>query len=64
MLECTKLIQLRSEYGYLKTPKEREIQLRIISQHRKNCMVCNGSYQLAGAKQVKDKAFAGSWGLK
>ena len=62
MFECYILSNLRRDYQLLKTPQERETQLKIIHQHRKTCVVCNGSYQTAGLKQLHEQAYAGTWG--
>ncbi len=62
MFECSELHKLRSDYNYLKTPKEREVQLQIIHAHRQTCGLCNGTYQTAALKQLHEQAFAGTWG--
>lgn len=62
MLECTELKILRLDYEKLKTPAEREKQLKIISGHRKVCWICNGSYQTEGLRQLHEQVFAGTWG--
>jgi uncharacterized protein YdeI (YjbR/CyaY-like superfamily) len=62
MFECSELHKLRDDYKYLRTPKEREIQLQIIHVHRETCVVCNGEYQTAGLKQLYEQAYAGTWG--
>ncbi len=62
MFECSELFRLRDEYQRLQTPQQRERQLKIIAGHRRTCIVCNGSYQTAGLKQLHDQAFAGTWG--
>ena len=62
MFECYELRKLREDYLVLNTPQKRKVQLYLISQHRKTCVVCNGSYQTAGLKQLHEQAYAGTWG--
>lgn len=64
MLECPVLQSLRSDLLKAATPKERVVLLAKISNHKHECDICSGRYQVAGAQQIRDQAFSGSWGLK
>lgn len=63
-MDCPVIIQLRKDRDNAKTPKERMATLAKMSNHKVDCPYCNGTYQVAGAQQVRDQAFVGSWGIK
>ena len=62
MLECYEVKRWRDEYDKAITPNERLRILTIINNHKKTCVVCNGSYQTAGLKQLHEQTYAGTWG--
>jgi hypothetical protein len=62
MFECTELQKLRSDLLKATTPKERVVLLAKISNHKQSCEICSGRYQVAGVQQLRDQAFAGTWG--
>lgn len=59
---CPTMLQLIKDRDNAKTPKERVIILARMSNHKQDCDICSGKYHMAGAQQVRDQAFAGSWG--
>lgn len=64
MLECPTMARLKIDLQNADSPKRRMYLLATISNHKHDCEICSGRYQIAGAQQVRDQAFAGTWGKK
>lgn len=61
-MDCSLVQLMRKQLLKTKTHADRMKLIADISNHKQECEFCSGRYQLPALQQLKDQAYAGTWG--